>query len=84
MIHYTKNRLKVPPELQLSAYNYFAGLRNIASHKIKKSYKAALKIAFNGLSTKYTRKIRKCTEFTEDLKQDLHFKEILNKRKSYQ
>jgi hypothetical protein len=28
--HYTKNGLIVPPELQLSVSNYFAGLRNIA------------------------------------------------------
>ena len=32
MIHYTKNRPIVPLELQLSVSNYFAGLRNIASH----------------------------------------------------
>ena len=56
--------------------------RHQRRHKIKKSYKAALKIAYNGLTTKYSRQIRKCTEFTEDLKQDLHFKEIFGKRNS--
>ena len=51
-------------------------------HRIRKSYKAALKITYNGLSTKYTRKIKKCTEYTEDLEQDLHFQEIFGQRKS--
>jgi hypothetical protein len=56
--------------------------RHQRRRKIKKSYKAALKIAYNGLTTKYSRQIRKCTEFTEDLKQDLHFEEIFGKRNS--
>lgn len=51
-------------------------------HKLRNSYKAALKITYNGLSTQYARKIRKCTEFTEELKQDLHFKEIFGQRKA--
>lgn len=56
--------------------------RHQNSRRNGRSYKAALKITYNGLSTKYRRKIRKCIEFTRDLKQDVHFKEMFGQRDS--
>jgi hypothetical protein len=42
---------------------------------LRKGYKAALKLACNGLNAE-------CTEFTEDLKQELPFKEISGQQNS--